>query len=103
MRIAQLNLPVNLNNGAPADAAHAYIAGSLAGIFGGFTSWDGQGAWNDNSGKLYAEPVRVYQVAYAADPDLRAADTLRMLARDFKRQADQIAVFIIIDGESEFI
>lgn len=102
MRIAQINLPVNFNNGAPADVAHEYIRNRLCRVFGGFTSWAGNGAWIDDDGKLYAEPVVVYQVAY--DETLPSMPgNIRTIAEHAGRLAEQLAVFYIVDGVAEIV
>lgn len=100
MRIAQINLPVFDNNGVNLDATHVALANDLIALFGGFTVWQGRGAWADN-GKLYYEDVKVYQVAY--EPDHIIRETIRAVAKRIGRQAGQLAMFIVMDGESEII
>jgi hypothetical protein len=92
MRIAQINLPVFDNNGVNLDAAHVALANDLITLFGGFTVWQGRGAWADN-GKLY----------YEYEPDHVIRETIRAVAKRIGRQAGQLAMFIVMDGESEII
>lgn len=99
MRIAQINMPLALNDGTPALAAHAYLEQRLCDVFGGFTSWNGNGAWMDN-GKLYAEPVKVYQIAYDENSIAHDFDAVPIIAREAGRRAAQIAVFYVIDGKA---
>lgn len=100
MRIFQINLPTLDNNGAGIVHAHEKLQKGLCQAFGGYTVTEGQGAWMDN-GKLYAEPVMVYQAAY--DPHTIPADLLREMAQFTGKDAKQIAMFIVIDGEAEII
>lgn len=100
MRIAQINLPVFDNNGVNLDDVHANLANNLCVVFGGFTVWQARGAWVDD-GKLYQEDVKVYQVAY--EPDHVARNNLRALTIRAGKEARQIAMFLVIDGETEII
>lgn len=101
MRIAQINLPILDNNGAGINAVHDALQLDLCNFFGGFTVFEGRGAWVDN-GKLYQEPVMVYQVAFDPNAD-GVADLLRAIARDYGKAGKQIAMFLVIDGEAEII
>jgi hypothetical protein len=101
MRIAQLNLPVFGNDGVNLDAVHNALSVDLCQFFGGFTVTQGRGAWVD-AGKLYHEDVKVYQIAFDANAD-GVADLLRAIARDYGKAANQIAMFLVIDGAAEII
>lgn len=100
MRIFQINLPVLDNNGAGMVHVHEKLQRDLCAAFGGYTVTEAQGAWMDK-GKLYAEPVMVYQVAY--DPRIIPVDLLREMAQFTGKAAKQIAIFIVIDGEAEIL
>ncbi len=100
MRIAQINLPVLDNNGAGMVHVHEKLQRDLCAAFGGYTVTEAQGAWMDK-GKLYAEPVMVYQVAY--EPNSTAVSQLKAEARHIGAMAKQIAIFIVIDGEAEIL
>ena len=105
MRLASITLPVYLNDGKTrASDAHEWLQNQLCDIFGGFTVWNADGAWK-HDGKIYAEPVKVYQVAY--DPESAAASdafgAFEHLARFAGKRADQIAVFYSVDGEAKIL
>jgi len=105
MRLAQITLPVFLNDGTTrATDAHEWLQNQLCDIFGGFTVWNADGAWK-HDGKIIAEPVKVYQIA--VDPDSAAASetygAIEHLARFAGKRANQIAVFYAYDGEAHII
>jgi hypothetical protein len=100
MRIAQINLPVLDNNGAGMVHVHEKLQRDLCTIFGGYTVTEAQGAWMDK-GKLYAEPVMVYQVAY--EPNASERQKIRMVADRAGKAAKQIAMFVVLDGEAEIV
>lgn len=97
MRIAQINLPLFDNDGASLASVHENLQRDLCTIFGGYTVTEGQGAWMDG-GKLYAEPVAIYQVAY--DHRVTADQSVIDAAQHYGRAAKQIAVFYVIDGKA---
>lgn len=101
MRIAQINLPLYSNEHTPLTRTHEALKNDLLVMFKGFTMWEAQGAWIDESGTMFAEPVMVYQVAY--EPDHTIRETIRSIAKRIGRMSHQFAVFIVLDGESEII
>lgn len=102
MRIAQITLPVYSNDHRHLVHTHEALSNDLLVLFGGFTVVDGQGAWKDGVGTVYAEPVKVYSVAYEPGKD-HAEESIRGVAKRAGRGAQQIAMFIVLDGEAEFI
>lgn len=105
MRIAQINLPLLSNEGKSLVGVHETLQRDLCTLFGGYTVTEGQGAWMDK-GKLYAEPVAVYQVAIPFKDwteQEASRNKVRMLADRAGKAAEQIAMFVVIDGEVEFI
>jgi hypothetical protein len=99
MKLAQINLPVSDNEGRPLDIQHEDLADTLCAVFGGCTVTDGVGMWKDG-GKLYREPVRVYQVATPNPADYHI---VREIARKAGIAADQLAVFFAFDGKPEIL
>lgn len=96
MKIVQINLPVNDNDGNSLLDVHSRISDALISAFGGYTAISGLGAWKSPEGKTYAEPVLIYQIAVegtAFDYELT-----RELALHFAEKANQEAVFIVLDG-----
>ena len=63
MDIAQINFPINDNDGAKL-MAPLLIQKELCAEFGGCTAYDGAGSWVSDDGKLYAEPVKIIQTAF---------------------------------------
>lgn len=94
MQLWQINIPTKDNNGFGNGMSHRRFAAELASLFGGFTSWEANGAWH-NGERLYDEPVRVYQVACEEPPDLWG------LAH--KHFPDQKAFFVGRVGEASVI
>ncbi len=101
MRLAQITLPTLDNNGKSLSIAHADLGKELVKYWAGFTSWDGNGAWQAGNGDLYFEAVKVYQI-FINDATVDD-ETLRHIARTIGRQAEQLAMAIVIDGKPEII
>lgn len=105
MRIAQINLPLLNNDGAPVTEAHEWLQRNVCRVFGGYTVWEGQGAWM-HEGKLFAEPVAVYQIAMPFK-DWTEKDAspkrIREIAKEAASKAGQLAVFVMVDGDVEII
>ena len=100
MRIAQINLPVNGNNGESLSVVHDDLARDLARLFGGYTCTYGMGGWL-NDGAVQTEPVAVYQVAFVGN--VGDVETFKGLVHAAGKAAGQIAMFYVIDGEAEIV
>jgi predicted cupin superfamily sugar epimerase len=103
MRVAIFNLPLADNSGNALNDVHAALQADIVDAFGGFTLTHGQGGWRDDvTGKVFCEPVAIYQIAMDATPD--NARRLRSLAIWHGRVADQLAVYLVhADGVAEFV
>lgn len=101
MKIARIHFPTLGNNGDPLYGVIGVLEKRLMQEFGGFTYWNAQGAWKSDNGRVYKEPVTVYEVAYEGyeNHDL----TIRGIAVAVGRLAEQEAVFVIIDGNAEIL
>jgi hypothetical protein len=103
MQLWQITIPMQDNDACPNPWAHRQFSAELAARFGGFTSWEANGAWADASGdyvsrggdNIQYEPVRVYQVASSDAPDLAT------IAKPFF--PDQKAFFVGRVGEADII
>lgn len=97
MNLWQINIPLNDNAGARVMLAHRKFAEYLAAAFGGFTSWEANGAWRDpeTNGGVQFEPVRIYEIAAEGEPDLVG------IAKQFF--PDQKAFFVGRVGEASII
>lgn len=69
----------------------------LAGKVGGFTQWDAQGVWKNEQGRVYDEPVTVFEVF--SDN----AHGLRNLAKWFRSNTGEESVLFVLDNQPEFI
>lgn len=58
-----IHVPLFLNDGTPTpEGTLDLIERELLDHFTGFTAVDGIGAWRNDEGRMYREPVRVYHV-----------------------------------------
>lgn len=69
----------------------------LLDVAGGFTHWDAQGVWKNEQGRIFDEPVTVYEVF--SDK----AHGLRNLAKWFRSVTSEESVLFVIDNNPEFI
>jgi hypothetical protein len=93
MREARINLPVADNEGRSLARVAEALEARLAHAFGGFTATAGRGAWINAEGRLFAEPVTVYDVAIDEEDDDEAEKLLR-IAQWLKAEARQEAVYV---------
>jgi hypothetical protein len=73
----------------------------LGDIFGGYTSWQGEGFWREPNGETYREAVTIYEVASARE--VKPAHTFRAIALAAGAMIKEKAVYVIIDGVAEII
>jgi hypothetical protein len=92
LREARINLPVADNSGKPLDTVRDQLARALAESFGGFTLTRGRGGWINADGKLYDEPVHVFDVA--AEDNADSETKLEAIADWLKVAANQEAVYV---------
>lgn len=103
MQLWQITIPTVDNNGFGTGMAHRRFSAELSALFGGFTSWEANGAWADASGEYVSrgtdniqyEAVRIYQIAVEGEPDLAT------IAKPFF--PDQKAFFVGRVGEADII
>lgn len=85
-------------NTEAAEKMQEYVAGRLSDLFGGATVTDGRGYWISEQAGLVAEYVRiVYSNTTAEDLDRHAGEILE-LAEHVKREMDQEAVSVEVNG-----
>lgn len=94
-------MPLAGNAGEDIAGARHEALNALVSAYGGATSWDAFGHWKAPSGEMVAEPVSVHAVAF--EPNRDYSVKLRSIASQFARDAKQQSVYIVIDGNAEFI
>lgn len=88
-----VTVPRALNDGTPLDAVTLdTLERELLDIGGGFTAHDAEGAWRDEDGIVYRDPVRVYALDVPDTPHNRAA--MFRFADAVAIAADQVAVYV---------
>jgi hypothetical protein len=99
MKLAHLILPLADNAGTPLDLVHAELRGQIGSVFGGYTCFEGHGAWH-TAREVIREPVMVYMIA------MERADCpkLRSLAQWVAGAARQESVMIVTpNGDVDFV
>lgn len=94
LRIAQITIPTEDNEGKSLALVHMGLKRELATAFGGYTAFETGGGWIDPNGKLVEEDGTTYQVAFP----LERMGEIVSLAHQAGRLAKQQAVFYVIDG-----
>lgn len=94
LRIAQITLPSESNEGASLANVHKALKRELAAKFGGFTAFETAGGWVNPEGELIEEDGTTYQVAFP----LEQMGLVVSLAHQAGRMAHQQAVFYVVDG-----
>ena len=94
LRIAQITLPSEDNEGKSLAFAHKSLKLELARTFGGFTAYETAGGWVNPEGELIEEDGTTYQVAFP----LEQMGLIVSLAHQAGRMAHQQAVFYVVDG-----
>lgn len=100
MKLAKIILPLMDNEHRNLFFAHQALKHQLLANWGGYTSYQADGAWRDPAGKVHPELVMVYEVAMSpADiPELRG------VALGICHEAKQQSVMIVTpNGDVDFI
>lgn len=100
MDIAQINFPINDNDGDKL-MAPLLIQKELCAEFGGCTAYDGAGSWVSDDGKLYAEPVKIIQTAFKNNYKNRLF--LKNLVKKYGKLSKQEAVYLSINNKADII
>ena len=100
MDIAQINFPINDNDGVKLKTP-LLIQKELCKQFGGCTAYDGAGSWVNEHGKLYAEPVKIIQTAFKNNSKNRLF--LKNLVKKYGRISKQEAVYLSINNKADII
>lgn len=101
-RDAKIILPTHDNDGVPLDFVRGALETVLLDNFGGFSSYEGTGAWRDDNGKVYKEPHWAFEVAFARDAK-KVADLVN-IARWLANAARQDCIYLKTpDGLVHFI
>lgn len=100
MDIAQINFPVNDNDGVKLKTP-LLIQKELCKQFGGCTAYDGAGSWVNSDGKLYAEPVKIIQTAFKNNYKNRLF--LKNLVKKYGKLSKQEAVYLSINNKANII
>lgn len=96
---------VNGNQPAPADMIAKWLRASkikLANLFGGFTSYSGQGGWYSSEHGLIEENVIIVQ-AFTDDEGLTKLVDVNLLAKEIAADMSQEMVSVEVDGTLNFI
>lgn len=105
MREATIIMPVTRGNRQDPDGAGVgHLRHELPQAFGGYTEHGATGVWVDpDTGRHHADRNRVFTVT-CANTGLDTLDSLRHLAREAGRAAQQVCVYLKgFDGEVELI
>lgn len=94
LRIAQITLPSEDNEGQSLASVHKSLKLELAIAFGGFTAYETAGGWVNPEGELIEEDGTTYQVAFP----LEHMSHIVNLAHKYGQKARQQAVFYVVDG-----
>jgi len=100
MDIAQINFPINDNDGVKLKAP-LLIQKELCAQFGGCTAYDGAGSWINERGTLYAEPVKIIQAAFKNNNKNRLF--LKNLVKKYGKLSKQEAVYLAINNKASII
>jgi len=96
---------INGNVPAPADQIAKWLRASkikLAGLFGGFTTYNGQGGWHSPEHGLIEENVTIVQ-AFTDEEGLTKLDKVIELAKEIASDMSQEMVSVEVDGTLNFI
>lgn len=78
--------------------AREHLEHKLGAFFGGWTEYDGRGAWVNKNGETIKEPVRVYEaVTDESAEDIR--QLVEGLAVDVREVTGESTVLAVLDGE----
>ena len=100
MDIAQINFPINDNDGVKLKAP-LLIQKELCAQFGGCTAYDGAGSWINERGTLYAEPFKIIQTAFKNNSKNRLF--LKNLVKKYGKLSKQEAVYLSINNKASII
>ena len=96
-----VTVPTTQKNGTPVfDRAGILksVQSDMSNVFGGATSTDGVGTWNDDNGNLVTENVTVVSSFCCGKVDLETGtQTLERIARWVKSVANQDCVLITVE------
>ena len=99
-RIAQIILPKTDNDGNSLVWQHEQYQKAFCAIYGGYTSYEVQGGWMNDEGKLYRDESIAYHIAM----DDMGTIKLRALAQAAAHELKQECIFIVLpNGNVEFI
>lgn len=80
-----------------------FVSKKLAGLFGGATATDGQGAYISDAGELVTESVKLVS-AFASEDDYTENITqVYVLASQLKEDYGQEAILVSVDGKAFLI
>ena len=95
MIICKINMPINNNDGVKLTSLHARLKIELVTVFSGCTITEGQGVWLSD-GVVYDEPVKIYETAINGNAVSKLVD----IAKKYASEAEQLAVYLSIDGKA---
>jgi hypothetical protein len=96
---------VNGNQPAPVDMIERWVRASkikLANLFGGFTTYNGQGGWFSPEHGLIEENVIIVQ-AFTDEEGLTKLDKVNELAKEIASDMGQEMVSVEVDGTLNFV
>ena len=100
MKLARIILPERDSNNELLVAEHQVLQRRLIDRYNGYTQTKGSGGWRSSTGKIFKEPVFIYDVAM----ERADAPSLRALAANTAFDANQECVMIVTPcGDVEFV
>lgn len=96
-----MHIPLNDNDGKSLRSLIEAFERVVLGAYGGFTSHNASGAWMSPEGKVYAEPMLRYVVAFDVE-DKKLADFWLDIARLSAKVMRQECIYVTLDGAVHF-
>lgn len=98
-----IHIPLFTNDRKGLTSYHLRFKQTLCALFGGYTVTQCEGGWVDpNSSTLYEEEMLRFVTAFD-DNDEKLEQAFLDLANEAKRECEQEAIYIVLNGEVRFI